>query len=530
MERIHFDTTVLALPGHPSRSVMRGAPVLSSYQEVRLVTVFPLHDDQDLDSLNKAWGRTVFHPPLDQIRNYFGESVALYWSFAESYTKFLFLIAIIGAVEFLFELFGVNYIYSNLLFSLFNLLCLALFLELWKRKSAEHSFFWGTAGKLRHKQPRPEYRGELRNNPVTGKEEMFYPARKRVQKIITVSLPLTLLCLLLAFVLMILSFESDRIMAEFLLDEETGEVSTDIISKVLINLPSVLYSLSIIVFNSLYMKLARRLTTWENHRTQEQHDTHITLKLITFEFVNTFLALFYLGFYLQDLAGLRSQLFTTLIVQQIVNQVQEVAVPLLMHRPASVKLLHKLSEKLGVQEKPRVRILSCISDMDEDDERVKLANHDTLAEPLDSLHDDFMELWLQFGHVFLFSAVYPLSACFALFNNLTELFADRYKLCRLSRKPRPRAVRDIGAWYLAFRITAILSICSNCALLGLDLRETAGAGWSDLGWFGLLVLVEHLFLVVFLGVNRLVSDTPSHVKLAMDRTDFHFKQKHVKTA
>jgi len=526
IDRVHFDTSISQLPGHPSKSVMKGAPVISTYQEVDLISVFPIHDPEDLDRLYKSW--TLFDPPLDLVRNYFGESVALYWSFAESYTKFLFLIAFLGFLEFVFEFFGVNYIYSNLLFSFFNLLCLSIFLELWKRKNAEHSFFWGTAGKLRHKSPRPEFRGELARNPVSGKEEMYYPSSRRVKKILTVSLPITLVCFSVAFLLMTISFEADIMMAEFLKDEETEEIRTDLLAKVFINLPSIIYSVSILVFNKIYLKLARWLTTWENHRTQEQHDVHITLKLIPFEFVNTFLALFYLGFYLKDLSALRAQLFTTLLVQQIVNQIQEVVIPLVLHRPASVKLLHKVSKKLGIDEKPSFRGMSGVSNVEEDDPNVKEVNHDMLAEPLDSLHDDFMELWLQFGHVFLFSAVYPLAACFALLNNLTELFADRYKLCKLSRKPRPLAVRDIGAWYLAFRITAILSICSNCALLALDLRDTAGAGWSDTQWFGLLVTMEHIFIIVFLGTNRLISDTPAHVKLAMDKTDFHFRQKHVK--
>lgn len=276
--------------------------------------------------------------------------------------------------------------------------------------------------------------------------------------------------------------------------------------------------------------MARDLTTWENHRTQEQHDNHITIKLVTFEFVNTFLALFYMGFWMGDIAMLKSQLFTTLIVQQVVNQLQEVVIPLVMHKPASIKFMYKMSKKLGVNEEPQRRNLSGISDLARDDDRVRSVNHDVLADPLDTLHDDFMEIWLQYGHVFLFSAVYPLAACIALVNNLTELFADRYKLCQLSRKPRPTAVRDIGAWYMAFRITAIISIVSNCGLIALDLRETAGEGWSSAEWFGMFVIIEHIFLVVFIGINKLVSDTSSQVKLAMDKTDFHFKQKHVKAA
>jgi len=526
MDRIHFPSSVKTLPGHEKKSVMEGAPVLSSYQERRLLTMFPVHDSEQLDKLAARWGR--LHPPLQDIRNYFGESVALYWSFAETYTAFLTVIAAIGALEFLAEWQGVNHIGSNLVFAFFNLLCLAVFFEVWKRKANRHSFTWGTADKLRRKPPRPEYRGRLALNPVTGRQEMYYSSSRRLKKILMVSLPLTALCLALALALMLLSLAADAHLAETLVDEETGEAATDFLSKVLLNLPSVAYSLSILVFNKLYLKLARRLTTWENHRTEEQHDTHITLKLITFEFVNTFMALFYLGFYMKDLAGLRAQLFTTLLVQQVVNQVQEVAIPMVLHQPASMKLLKRMSAKMGVVSQPEVKDIRGVTDLKADDERVTVANREVLAEPLESLHDDFMELWLQFGHVFLFSAVYPLAACFAFANNLTEMVADRYKLCRLSRKPKVLAVRDIGAWYLAFRLTALLSIVTNCLLLALDLRGTVGGEWGDVEWLAMFVATEHLFLLLFLGVNRLISDTPKDVKLAMDRTDHHFRHMHVK--
>ncbi len=49
---------------------------------------------------------------------------------------------------------------------------------------------------------------------------------------------------------------------------------------------------------------------------------YVVLKLVLFEFVNTFLSLFYIAFYLQDIAMLKSQVFTMLIVIQIVNQVR----------------------------------------------------------------------------------------------------------------------------------------------------------------------------------------------------------------
>ena len=43
------------------------------------------------------------------------------------------------------------------------------------------------------------FRGELRVSPVSGKEEMYYPARKTMKKIISVSMPVTVLCLRQSF-------------------------------------------------------------------------------------------------------------------------------------------------------------------------------------------------------------------------------------------------------------------------------------------------------------------------------------------
>ena len=50
-----------------------------------------------------------------------------------------------------------------------------------------------------------------------------------------------------------------------------------------------------------------------------------------------------------------------------------------------------------------------------------MANFSLKRDPYESTYDDFMEVWLQFGHVFLFSSVYPLAGLFALMNNIFEI-------------------------------------------------------------------------------------------------------------
>jgi anoctamin-10 len=44
----------------------------------------------------------------------------------------------------------------------------------------------------------------------------------------------------------------------------------------------------------------------ENHRTQSQFDRHRVTKLVLFEFVNNFMSLFYIAFYIQDMEMLKN--------------------------------------------------------------------------------------------------------------------------------------------------------------------------------------------------------------------------------
>jgi anoctamin-10 len=522
MELVHFDKEQKALPGHPEVSVMKQAPVLSSYQEAGLIDMFALHDDEGLEKLHADWRAKPFlQPPINEIRNYFGENVALYISFTSFYTAFLVPMAVLGIIHYCLDRFlRFDFIYNNVFFACLNLVAVTVFLELWKRQSNEHAFYFGTAA----------FRGEYGLNPVTGRDEVQYPMKKTVKKLVLVSLPVTLVCLLVAFALMLMSFESEHMVTEYLRDPYSGEVANDLISQGLTYVPTIVYSILVFVMNLKYLHLAHWLTEWENHRTQEQFERHVVAKLVIFEFVNTFLALFYIAFYLQDIPMLKSQVFTMLIVMQIVNQLQETILPIVLKRPSTRRVMNKIAKKVhkeGDKSKPcehrQVDFLGCIST---EDSQVRHAMWSLQRDPYESTYDDFMELWLQFGHVFLFSSVYPLAAFFALINNIVELRMDAYKLARVMRKPTPRSNRDIGAWYAAFSITSIISVMTNCTLLAMDkdVQDFAPES-SNRDWILLFVVIEHLFLAIRVVIDKSIPDVSKKVKLAMDRNDYLLKNR-----
>lgn len=64
--------------------------------------------------------------------------------------------------------------------------------------------------------------------------------------------------------------------------------------------PKIILAVFIVIGDDLYGRLAVFLTDWENYRTDQDYEDHLITKIVGFQFVNSFLSLFYIGFYLQD--------------------------------------------------------------------------------------------------------------------------------------------------------------------------------------------------------------------------------------
>lgn len=70
----------------------------------------------------------------------------------------------------------------------------------------------------------------------------------------------------------------------------------------------------------------------ENYRLQSKYENHLIAKVALFQFVNSFLSLFYIAFYLRDQEKLKEQLAGLLISRQIIGNLRESAFPYLMEQ------------------------------------------------------------------------------------------------------------------------------------------------------------------------------------------------------
>lgn len=73
--------------------------------------------------------------------------------------------------------------------------------------------------------------------------------------------------------------------------------------------------------------------------------------------------------------------------------------------------------------------------------------------------DDYLELFLLFGYVSLFSCVYPLAAVLVVLNNITEVYSDAFKMCRVFKRPFSDPAANIGVWQV--RHTTVSDCFSN---------------------------------------------------------------------
>ena len=192
----------------------------------------------------------------DQVREYFGETIAMYFAFLGYYTFFLTLPAVLGLVTHFFW----NDELSVVLFCVFNLVWATIFLEAWKRKTAELAYRWGTINMEHIEEPRAAFYGELGTDPVTRRLQPQYPSSVRKLKFYCVSVPVMLLALLIAWYVMLVYFDmEDQVRPMYKGD-------TTLYGLCLSFLPTVVYTVIVLVLNAVYHPLAVALNRWGNKR------------------------------------------------------------------------------------------------------------------------------------------------------------------------------------------------------------------------------------------------------------------------
>nr|XP_054114345.1 anoctamin-7 isoform X4 [Callithrix jacchus]XP_054114346.1 anoctamin-7 isoform X4 [Callithrix jacchus]XP_054114347.1 anoctamin-7 isoform X4 [Callithrix jacchus] len=287
------------------------------------------------------WGKWSKYQPLDHVRRYFGEKVALYFAWLGFYTGWLLPAAVVGTLVFLV---GCFLVFSDIptqelcgsqdsfemcplcldcpfwllssacalaqagrlfdhggtvFFSLFMALWAVLFLEYWKRKSATLAYRWDCSDyEDIEERPRPQFAASApmtAPNPITGEDEPYFPERSRARRMLAGSV--VIVVMVAVVVMCLVSVILYRTIMAILVSRSGNTVLTAWASRIASLTGSVVNLIFIVILSKIYVTLAHVLTRWEMHRTQTKFEDSFTLKVFIFQFVNFYSSPIYIAFF-----------------------------------------------------------------------------------------------------------------------------------------------------------------------------------------------------------------------------------------
>ncbi|XP_037371548.1 anoctamin-9 [Talpa occidentalis] len=457
-------------------------------------TRFPLHKEEEKPKKWARWRDFRRKQPIDEIRSYFGEKVALYFAWLEWYTWMLVPAAAIGLIIFLsgFSLFDTSQIskeictagdvflcprgdhdhdYQRLsdtcafaklthlfdnegtvLFAFFMAVWATVFLELWKRRRARVVLHWG-----RHAWDEDQEEIALaliaHGGHTLRRHQHSYLGSAAVLALLLLMICLTILLTVALVLYRVVAAAAFRYLAVPCL--EVAVVATG----------AVAHYVMILVLTKVNRRAALKLCDLEKPRTFSERESKFMVKFFILQFFTHFSSLIYTAFILGringhpgksvrlwglwkleecHLSGCMMDLFVQMAVIMVLKQMLS-------------NFVEYLSPWLSYKRRCK-RLPQGSPDPDLSDwQRNYLLNEVTTF----SLFDEFMEMMIQYGFTTTFVAAFPLAPLLALVSNVVELRLDAIKMARLRRRLVPRMAKDIGTWLQVLETIGVLAVIAN---------------------------------------------------------------------
>lgn len=508
-------------------------------RHVTILAMFPAHNERELKVLEVWWfgrknwcSRFSSFLPIKEIRDYFGEEIALSQYFTSCYTNFLKLLFPFGILTFVFTIGQGPDTIAVPIYCIFTAIWATIFLEFWSRDQASVRSEWGVEDFELEEAPRTEYYGDEVTNNITGKKQIVYKPWKRGLKI-TMSL---LVLLVLAGGVIVSTFALIGLHA--ISNGDLGWVVCGGANFVVIEL-----------MNQVYKWIAVRMTVWENHRTQTNHNDALIAKTFVFQFFNSYSSFFYLAFLYgrvqmpfvkfvpktneQRMEALGVQLATILMLHILLGQATEMVAPLITKSCAEGWTSFQQSRRICCRHiYLRLKRFWCCADIEEELEEQEQAIGRIMSiytdEELQQFRpeyggvlNDYNDMVLQFGYVILFAAAFPLAPLFAYLNNTVELRSDGYKLCKLFRRPHYKCAEDIGSWEYIMYVLSLLAVITNAALLvftsnALEKVHLLGSN-DELARLAVAFMAEHLIFALKILLYHYIPNEPEIVSIRREK-------------
>lgn len=183
-------------------------PKIGQWKHVE--SIFPLHNHAFNRQWIKDWSSkyVLKEEDISEIRDKFGEKIAFYFAFVQSYFTFLVFPASFGFAAWLI-LGQYSWFYAVV-----NSLWSVIFFEYWKKKEVDLAVQWGVRGVSKIQHPRPNFKWDHEAaDPITGEPVKVYSAKKRLQTQL-LQIPFAVICFLILGALYVFCFSIEIFIGE----------------------------------------------------------------------------------------------------------------------------------------------------------------------------------------------------------------------------------------------------------------------------------------------------------------------------
>ncbi|POS82783.1 hypothetical protein EPUL_003547 [Erysiphe pulchra] len=484
-------------------------------------SIFPLHNNEfNKELIKKLNSRYIVDAKtLTEIKDHFGERIALYFAFLQSYLIFLIFPAAIGLFAWIFL--GR---YSPI-FAGFNTLWCIIFVEFWKKQEKIFASQWKSHDDSINGYQYPELEHMITSNdPLVG---------KRIRKLYLIK-QLFRQILQIPFVIAAVIILGGLIATCFGIEIFITELYSGHFKKYMVLLPSIILSTMMPIVSALLKKSALKLTNFENYETRSSYETSMVQKIFVLNFISSYLPIFLTAFvyvpFGQVLAPhlnyfnlifknssnannqivsqenvfqinpdrLKSQVIYFTVTAQILNFGLEVIFPFIRRKLFSrIRNVHDYTNRELVGNPSEFSFLAQVR------KEADMNKYDVTS--------DFREMIVQFGYLSLFSVIWPLTAISFLINNWIEIRSDAIKITMETQRPIPWQTVSIRPWINALGFLSWLGSLTTAALVYLFSENVMGSdGTPDnmKAWRLLLAIFisEHIYLATKLVVKKLISN------------------------
>lgn len=483
-----------------------------------ILAVFPLHNKHMVQRLTREWLQCTVLPwdfaeHENLVKDYFGERIALYFAFVSHYTTWLVIPTVLGVFVSI-NIIVNYYIYGRVLVTAIDnlysvviycfLLCLwtRSMLVFWKRKESYIALRWGMTSYESTEELRHGFYGVEANSIIDGSPTLVFSNDEKFKRIrysvcvIGAKLIFIIGCFSSIFYFKFFSVyvSKDPILNNY------GSFVGDIFNAIIIQLLSRVYS-----------SLSRKLTEFENCRTETEFEDSIITKLFVFEFINSYLPAFYIAF-------VKKSVGDVCFLDSCVLDLSKLLITFFLTQLFVNNLINVMSSKISTALKGAKETSSSSTEQSRQPSEAEKQYYLAQSDDPFILLGDYNQICVQYGFMTLFISACPFLPFIALVQNIVEIKKDGNRMLRDARRPFPVGAQDIGSWYSIFEIISVIAVFTNCFVVFFTMDIFDHFDSSLRVWLCFIFIV-----VTFCSralATCLICDSPIEISIQLQRQQF----------